>query len=130
MSLAFDDLVVLDDLSFSLPKGAMRILLGESGSGKSVVLKLILGLLRPDAGTTVVNGHRVDRLAEPDLLRMRETIGTLFQEDLDRPLSSPFRRCQLWRSRVSRSRGSTAPAKKADNAKLTTVTTGLRETRR
>jgi phospholipid/cholesterol/gamma-HCH transport system ATP-binding protein len=81
VSLAFDDLVVLDDLSFSLSKGAMRILLGESGSGKSVVLKLILGLLRPDAGTIVVNGHRVDTLAERDLLRMRESIGMVFQEN-------------------------------------------------
>jgi phospholipid/cholesterol/gamma-HCH transport system ATP-binding protein len=58
----------------------MRILLGGSGAGKSVVLKLILGLLKPDAGTIVVNGHRVDRMTERDLLRMRAEIGMLFQE--------------------------------------------------
>ena len=45
VSLAFDDLVVLRDLSFEVPKGSMRILLGASGAGKSLILKLILGLL-------------------------------------------------------------------------------------
>ena len=61
VSFAFDEHVVLRDISFSVPKGSMRILLGASGAGKSVVLKLILGLLRPDAGTILVNGQRVDR---------------------------------------------------------------------
>ena len=50
VSLAFDDHVVLEDVSFIVPKGRMAIMLGASGSGKSVALKLILGLLRPDAG--------------------------------------------------------------------------------
>ena len=45
VSFAFDDHVVLRDVSFSVPKGSMKILLGASGAGKSVVLKLILGLL-------------------------------------------------------------------------------------
>ena len=81
VSLAFDEQVVLRDLSFSVPKGAMRILQGASGSGKSVVLKLILGLLRPDAGTILVNGHRVDDMNERDLLRVRADIGMLFQEN-------------------------------------------------
>ena len=62
VSFAFDEHVVLRDTSFSVPKGGMKILLGASGSGKSVVLKLILGLLRPDAGVILVNGQRVDRL--------------------------------------------------------------------
>ena len=79
--LAFDDHVVLQDLSFSIPTGAMRILLGPSGSGKSVILKLILGLLRPDAGTVTVNGHRVDTMSEQDLLKMRADIGMSFQEN-------------------------------------------------
>ena len=51
VSFAFDDHVVLRDISFSVPKGSMKILLGPSGAGKSVVLKLILGLLRPDSGS-------------------------------------------------------------------------------
>ena len=56
VSFAFDDHVVLSDVSFSIPKGNMAILLGASGSGKSVLLKLALGLLRPDAGAILVNG--------------------------------------------------------------------------
>lgn len=81
VSLAFDDHVVLQDLSFTIPAGAMRILLGPSGSGKSVILKLILGLLRPDAGAITVNGHRVDTMSELDLLKMRADIGMSFQEN-------------------------------------------------
>jgi phospholipid/cholesterol/gamma-HCH transport system ATP-binding protein len=81
VSLAFDDHVVLNELSFEIPRGAMRILLGPSGSGKSVILKLILGLLRPDGGTIVVNGHRVDTMAEQELLKMRADIGMSFQEN-------------------------------------------------
>ena len=50
VSLAFDEHVLLRDVSFSVSKGTMRILLGASGTGKSVLLKLILGLLRPDSG--------------------------------------------------------------------------------
>ena len=59
----------------------MNILLGASGSGKSVVLKLILGLLRPDSGRILVDGQRVDDMAERDLLRLRADVGMLFQEN-------------------------------------------------
>lgn len=81
VSLAFDEQVVLRDLSFQIPRGAMRILLGSSGAGKSVVLKLILGLLRPDSGAIFVQGQRVDSMSERDLLRVRSDIGMLFQEN-------------------------------------------------
>jgi phospholipid/cholesterol/gamma-HCH transport system ATP-binding protein len=77
---AFDDDVVLDDVSFAVPHGGLTVLLGASGSGKSVTLKLILGLLRPDAGSIVVNGNHVDRMSETDLLRLRGGVGMLFQE--------------------------------------------------
>jgi phospholipid/cholesterol/gamma-HCH transport system ATP-binding protein len=80
VSLAFDDHQVLRDVSFSIPRGSMRILFGASGTGKSVVLKLILGLLCPDAGRIEVNGERIDRMKERDLLRVRADIGMLFQE--------------------------------------------------
>src|SRR3954466_939052 len=80
VSFVFDDNVVLRDISFSDPRGAMRILLGASGAGKSTVLKLILGLLRPDSGTIVVNGHRLNEMTERELLAMRADIGMLFQE--------------------------------------------------
>jgi phospholipid/cholesterol/gamma-HCH transport system ATP-binding protein len=81
VSLAFDEQVVLDDVSFEVPEGAMRVLLGNSGAGKSVLLKLILGLLRPDAGAIYVHGQRIDSMSERDLLRMRGDIGMLFQEN-------------------------------------------------
>lgn len=80
VSLAFDDDVVLRDVSFTVPHGRMTILIGASGSGKSVVLKLILGLLRPDAGLIRVNGTRIDNLPEAGLIRVRDDIGMLFQE--------------------------------------------------
>lgn len=77
---AFDDHEVLRGVSFSVAPGDMRFLLGASGAGKSVLLKLILGLLRPDAGVIRVNGERIDHLDERDLLRVRAQIGMLFQE--------------------------------------------------
>lgn len=80
VSFAFDEHVVLRDLSFSVPVGGMTMLLGESGAGKSVVLKLILGLLRPDGGVITVNGHRVDQMSERELMPMRADIGMVFQE--------------------------------------------------
>jgi phospholipid/cholesterol/gamma-HCH transport system ATP-binding protein len=80
VSFAFDDHVVLREVSFTVPRGSMRILLGASGAGKSVVLKLILGLMRPDSGAITVNGERVDQMPEHDLMRMRTDIGMLFQE--------------------------------------------------
>jgi len=80
VSFAFDEHAVLRDVSFSIPKGSMKILLGASGAGKSVVLKLILGLLRPDSGTILVNGQRIDNMTERDLMHVRADIGMLFQE--------------------------------------------------
>ena len=80
VSFAFDEHVILHNLSFTVRKGSMKMLLGASGAGKSIILKLILGLLRPDAGEISVNGQRIDVMAERDLLRTRGDIGMLFQE--------------------------------------------------
>ena len=80
VSLAFDDNVVLNDVSFSVRPGATLFLLGGSGSGKSVTLKLILGLLKPDAGVIRVRGERIDDMSEQELLSVRGDIGMLFQE--------------------------------------------------
>jgi phospholipid/cholesterol/gamma-HCH transport system ATP-binding protein len=80
VSLAFDDKVVLRDVSFTLQPGHTKLILGASGSGKSTILKLILGLLKPDAGEVLVHGERVDRMDEPELLRMRGDLGMVFQE--------------------------------------------------
>jgi phospholipid/cholesterol/gamma-HCH transport system ATP-binding protein len=81
VSFAFDDHVVLDHVTFTLARGSMRFLLGASGSGKSVLLKLILGLMRPDAGTIIVNGHRLNDMTERELLALRSEIGMVFQEN-------------------------------------------------
>jgi phospholipid/cholesterol/gamma-HCH transport system ATP-binding protein len=80
VSFAFDDHVVLRDVSFVIPKGSTKILLGASGAGKSVLLKLVLGLFRPDSGTIKVNGERIDHMSESDLMGVRGDIGMLFQE--------------------------------------------------
>jgi phospholipid/cholesterol/gamma-HCH transport system ATP-binding protein len=81
VSFAFDEHVVLREVSFTIPTGSTRIVLGASGSGKSVMLKLMLGLFRPDAGRIVVNGRRIDTMTERELLPIRADVGMLFQEN-------------------------------------------------
>src|SRR5687767_1653770 len=80
VSLAFDEKVVLKDVSFTLLPGHTKLILGASGSGKSTILKLILGLLKPDAGEVLVHGERVDQMDEGELLRVRGDLGMVFQE--------------------------------------------------
>jgi phospholipid/cholesterol/gamma-HCH transport system ATP-binding protein len=80
VSLAFDDKVVLKDVSFELQPGHTKVILGGSGSGKSTILKIILGLWKPDGGTVMVNGKRVDTMDEQELMVMRGDIGMVFQE--------------------------------------------------
>jgi len=80
VQLAFDDRVVLRDLSFTLIKGHTKIILGASGSGKSVTLKILTGLLKADAGVVWVNGQRVDRLSEREMMSVRADLGMIFQE--------------------------------------------------
>lgn len=80
VSLAFDDKVVLSKISFTLLPGRMKVFLGASGSGKSTILRLVLGLLRPDAGRIWVAGHRVDTMSEVDLTSVRAQLGMIFQE--------------------------------------------------
>jgi phospholipid/cholesterol/gamma-HCH transport system ATP-binding protein len=80
VSLAFDDKVILRDVSFSLLPGHTKIILGASGSGKSTILKLILGLLKPDGGEIFVNGERVDAMSEREMMKVRADLGMVFQE--------------------------------------------------
>jgi phospholipid/cholesterol/gamma-HCH transport system ATP-binding protein len=80
VSLAFDEKVILRDVTFTLIKGHTKIILGASGAGKSTILKLITGLLRPDAGVIWVNGERVDGMTELELMRVRGDLGMVFQE--------------------------------------------------
>ena len=80
VSLAFDEKVVLHRVSFTLLPGRLKVILGASGSGKSTILRLILGLLRPDAGRIFVGGQRVDDMPEADLMAVRADLGMVFQE--------------------------------------------------
>jgi phospholipid/cholesterol/gamma-HCH transport system ATP-binding protein len=80
VSLAFDEKVVLRDVSFTLISGHTKIFLGASGAGKSTILKIILGLLRADAGVVWVKGERVDQLTELEMMAVRTNLGMVFQE--------------------------------------------------
>ncbi len=80
VSLAFDDKVILSNISFTLKTGHTKVFLGASGAGKSTILRLILGLLKPDSGRIFVNGERVDNMKEDDLMKVRADLGMVFQE--------------------------------------------------
>jgi len=80
VNLAFDEKVVLRDLTFTLAKGRTKVILGASGSGKSTILKIVVGLLRSDSGVVLVNGARVDQLPEVELMKVRSDLGMIFQE--------------------------------------------------
>jgi phospholipid/cholesterol/gamma-HCH transport system ATP-binding protein len=80
VSLAFDDKVILNEVSFTLIKGHTKLILGASGAGKSTILKLILGLLRADAGRIWVNGELIGGMTEEALMPVRADLGMVFQE--------------------------------------------------
>ena len=80
VNLAFDEKVILRDVTFAVRAGHTKIFLGASGAGKSTILKLMLGLLKPDSGTIWVLGHRVDELTETQLMGVRHHMGMVFQE--------------------------------------------------
>jgi phospholipid/cholesterol/gamma-HCH transport system ATP-binding protein len=80
VSIAFDDKPVLEDVSFSVAPGETRILLGPAGVGKSVLLKLVNGLLRPDQGSIQLFGQEIANMPEAQLFPMRTRTGMVFQE--------------------------------------------------
>ena len=80
VDLAFDDKVILKQVSFTLQTGHTKIFLGASGAGKSTILRLTLGLLRPDGGRIFVNGEQIDRMREDAMMRARADLGMVFQE--------------------------------------------------
>ena len=75
----FEDLVVLDGVDLDVPRGEARVILGRSGQGKSVLLKLIVGLLRPDAGSITVDGIEVTGLGRKQLYELRQRFSMVFQ---------------------------------------------------
>ena len=80
VSLAFDDKIILREVSFTLSEGHTKVFLGASGAGKSTILKLILGLLKPDGGEVWVRGSRVDQMRELEMMAVRRHLGMVFQE--------------------------------------------------
>ena len=80
VKLAFEDNEVLRGVSFRLPLGETKALFGVAGSGKSTILKLSLGLLKPDSGHIIVLGNDVTHMREQDLFQLRGKIGMVFQE--------------------------------------------------
>jgi len=80
VSIAFEDSPVLDGISFRLAKGETKAIFGVAGSGKSTILKLTLGLLKPDAGHIYVLGDDVTQMREDALFDLRRKIGMVFQE--------------------------------------------------
>lgn len=80
VSIGFEGKQVLEDISFEVKRGETRMLLGPAGVGKSVLLKLANGLIRPDAGRIFIFGFEIGAMRERDLYRLRESIGTVFQE--------------------------------------------------
>lgn len=80
--LSFDEKPALVDVSFRVEDGEMAFLTGISGSGKSVLLRLAIGLLKPDAGRILIEGREIDSLDESELLALRGGLmGIVFQED-------------------------------------------------
>jgi phospholipid/cholesterol/gamma-HCH transport system ATP-binding protein len=80
VALAFGENNVLRGISFALGRGETKALFGVAGSGKSLILKLAMGLIRPDSGRIIVLGHDVSQMREQDLFELRGKIGMVFQE--------------------------------------------------
>lgn len=100
---SFGDFTVLNDINLDIFRGETVVLLGKSGTGKSVILQNIVGLLNPDEGDVIVLKHNVPELEEEDLLELRKKIGFLFQsgalydsmtvrENLEFPLRRHFKK--------------------------------------
>jgi len=82
VSISFDDTPGLRNISFTIPRGEMICVTGDSRSGKSVLLRLAIGFLRPDEGEILINGQDITAMEENDLLALRrETMGMVFQEN-------------------------------------------------
>ena len=118
---SFGDRKVLDDVSFSLPVGEALCILGRSGTGKSVTLRLMIGLLKPDSGTITVMGNDVASLDRDGLSKMRRKMGFLFQsaalfdsfsvkDNLALPLHRLDKGRSLWGNQAGR-RGNSAPGR-------------------
>jgi phospholipid/cholesterol/gamma-HCH transport system ATP-binding protein len=80
VTLAFGENEVLRGVSFQLARGETKALFGVAGSGKSLILKMVMGLIRPDSGRILALGEDVTQMKEDDLFKLRGKIGMVFQE--------------------------------------------------
>src|ERR1700751_5658531 len=80
VSIAFEENVVLDGISFTLPHGETKALFGVAASGKSTILKMALGLVKPDSGHIYTLGEDVTQMTEDQLFELRRNVGIVFQE--------------------------------------------------
>lgn len=81
VSIAFDSAPLLDCISFSVPRGQMRIIIGPSNCGKSTIIKLAIGLLKPDSGQIYLAGEEISKLPEEEMFPLRDHIGVVLQTD-------------------------------------------------
>jgi len=79
LSKSFEDHLVLDNLNFNIIEGETVVIIGRSGCGKSVMLKHIIGILKPDSGQVMIDGHDITKLSPNELNHMRMKFGMLFQ---------------------------------------------------
>ncbi len=80
VTMAYDDRVILDEVSFIVNPGETKIVMGGSGTGKSTILKLVLGLIKPQGGRILIDGDDVTGMSEPQLTEVRKKIGMVFQD--------------------------------------------------
>lgn len=80
VTMAYEDRVILDEVSFLVNPGETKIVMGGSGTGKSTILKLVLGLIKPQEGRILIDGEDVTRMTEAELTAVRKKIGMVFQD--------------------------------------------------
>jgi phospholipid/cholesterol/gamma-HCH transport system ATP-binding protein len=80
VELSFDDKIILDGVSFKVRRGETKLILGRSGGGKSTIIRLVLGLLKPDGGQILIDGEDITDYTEQQMFEVRKKIGMVFQE--------------------------------------------------
>jgi phospholipid/cholesterol/gamma-HCH transport system ATP-binding protein len=78
--LSFDDKLILDHINLSVRRGECKLILGRSGGGKSTIIRLVLGLLKPDSGRILIDGEDITEYSEVEMMPVRQKIGMVFQE--------------------------------------------------
>lgn len=78
--LSFDEVEILKGISFTVRRGETKIILGRSGGGKSTIIRLVLGLLKPDSGQILIDGEEITHYTEPEMMDVRQKMGMVFQE--------------------------------------------------